>query len=126
MSCAASRIQSRDVLTVAPGEIDRHEYLIADLAQGNAVTGTPTVVVDPAGELNYSNVRLNDAAYTARVESRLSTLEVPVAIGEAVWADFNATLAVAGTDYLVTVTVQFDDGSTRVRYVEVQCREGSA
>lgn len=119
-------IQSRDVLTVAPGEIDRHEFLIADLADGNAVVGTPTVAVEPAAELVYSNVRINTAEYTARVESRLSTLNVPVAIGEAVWADFDASLAVAGTDYLVTVTVQFDDGSTRVRYVEVQCREGAA
>lgn len=121
-----TRVQSRDVLVIAPGEIDRHEFLIADLADGHAVVGTPTVVVEPTGELSYSNVRLNDAAYTARVPSRLSTLSVPVAIGEAVWADVDATAAVAGSDYLVTVTVQFTDGSTRVRYVEVQCREGRA
>ncbi|MGC1272973.1 MAG: hypothetical protein WBC44_04650 [Planctomycetaceae bacterium] len=119
-------IQSRDVLTVAPGEIDRHEFLVADLGAGNAVVGTPTVAVEPAGQLAYSNVRLNAAAYTATVESSLSTLSVPVAIGEAVWADFDASLAVAGSDYLIVVTVQFADGSTRVRYVEVQCREGRA
>ena len=74
------------------------------LADGETLSGTPTVTVSPSGSLTVASVAVNVATY---VNDHGTT----VAVGKAV--QFRVSTATAGTEYTLTVTCATTSGDTR-------------